>query len=180
MAQWTFDPAHSSAEFSVKHFGVSWVKGRFANLDGKIFFDPDKPDAGGSVEAKIDAKSVWTGDAARDNHLRSKDFFDVDRYPHLTFKSTGVQKARENEYKVKGDLTIRGVTKQVTLETIYLGARPIPSGEGKPPVTRAGFSAKTTINRHDFGVSWDMPLGIGLTTVGGEVDITLNIEAVRI
>lgn len=179
MAQWNIDPPHSSAEFSVKHMGVAWVKGRFTKIMGIITFDPDAP-LEGSVVAEIPAESIWTGDEARDNHLRSKDFFDVQNHPKITFKSTRVEKGMGEKYNIRGDLTMRGVTKPVVLETTFLGAQEIPAAqEGKPPTHRAGFTGKTMINRHDFGIAWDMPAGPGIKVAGGEVDITLNIEAVK-
>ena len=177
MAQWKFDPPHSSAEFSVRHLGVAWVRGRFMKMSGLADFELDNPEVG-SVEVSIDAASINTGDEKRDNHLRSADFFDVAREPVITFKSTSVKKGEGAQYEVTGDLTMRGITKSVALVLTFLGSRAIPSGEGAAE-TRAGFMAKITINRHDFGISWDMPLAMGVTMVGGEVDVTLNVEAIK-
>lgn len=177
MAKWNIDPIHSSVEFSVRHLGVAWVRGRFLKFEGSADFDPEHPERG-SIEAKIEASSISTGDDKRDGHLKSPDFFDVEKYPYVIFKSTKVEKANGNKYKVTGDLTIRDVTKPAVLDVEFFGAREIPTGEGTSD-TKAGFSAKTTINRHDFGISWDMPAGEEATTVGGEVDVTINIEAVK-
>lgn len=176
--QWKFDPAHSSAEFSVRHLGIAWVKGRFTEVSGSAEFDPNNPEKS-FWQTEIEGKSIWTGDNSRDNHLRSKDFFDVENHPQITFKSTKVEKVQDNEFKITGNLTMRGITKPVTLAVEYLGVREIPSVDGKTLTTRSGFSAKTTVNRHDFKISWDAPAGVGATTVGGEVDITINIEAIK-
>lgn len=177
MSKWDFDPVHSSVEFSVRHLGVSWVRGRFMKFEGSASFDPKNPETG-SVEAKIDASSISTGNEKRDGHLKSKDFFDVEDHPFITFRSAGAEKTGENQYKVSGELTMRGVAKPVVLNVEFFGAREIPSGEGQSEI-RAGFTAKTTVNRHDFGVSWDAPAGEGATMAGGEVDVTVNIEAVK-
>lgn len=177
MTKWKFDSAHSFAEFSVRHLGIAWVKGRFTDVSGSAEFDLNDPEKS-FWQAEIEAKSVWTGDNSRDNHLRSKDFFDVENHSKITFKSTKVEKVRGNEFKITGDLTMRGVMKPVTLAVEYLNTLEIPSSEGKI-TTKAGFSAKTTINRHDFKINWDAPAGNGATTVGGEVDITINVEAIK-
>lgn len=161
----------------MRHLGVAWVRGRFMKMSGMADFELDNPEAG-SVEVSIDAASINTGDEKRDNHLRSADFFDVAREPVITFKSTSVKKVGGEQYEVTGDLTMRGITKSVVLALTFLGSREIPSGEGVAE-TRAGFAAKTTVNRHDFGISWDMPVAMGVTVVGGEVDVTLNVEAIK-
>ncbi|MCH8748149.1 YceI family protein [Patescibacteria group bacterium] len=176
--KWVIDPAHSSVEFSVKHMGIAWVKGRFTEFEAEANFDSQDP-AGGSIQADIKTDSIWTGDEGRDNHLRGEDFFDVANHPSITFKSTKIEAAGDGSYKITGDVTIRGITHPVVFEGSYSGAREIPSGEGKEPVTRAGFTVKTTINRHDFKVSWDAPAGEGATTVGGEVEVNLNIELLQ-
>ncbi len=172
---WTIDPTHSMIEFAVKHLGVSWVKGRFTKVEGKAQFDHDNP-AKGSVEASIKTASIWTGDEGRDRHLRSADFFDAEHHPAITFKSTGIEKAGGQEYKISGNLTMRGVTRPVVLVALFLGVRKIPSGEGKEPSVVAGVSAKTVLNRHDFNISWDMPSGEGVTAVAGEVEVNLDIR----
>lgn len=177
MSKWTIDPIHSSVEFSVKHLGVAWIRGRFLKFEGSADFDPENPE-NGSVEAKIDASTIATGNEKRDAHLKGSDFFDVEKHPYVIFKSTKAEKADGNKYKVSGELTMRGIVKPVVLDVEFLGAREIPSGEGKSE-TRAGFMAKTTINRHDFGISWDAPAGEGATMAGGEVEVSVNIEAVR-
>lgn len=161
----------------MRHLGVAWVRGRFMKMSGMADFELASPETG-SVEVSIDAASISTGDEKRDNHLRSADFFDVVQNPLITFKSTSVKKVEGEQYEVLGDLTMRGITKSVILALTFLGSREIPSGEGAAE-TRAGFAAKATLNRHDFGISWDMPVAMGVTVVGGEVDVTLNVEAIK-
>ena len=141
MTQWNIDSSHSSVEFSVKHFGVSWVKGRFAKIEGNAIFDLKNPETGGSLTVEIKMNSIWTGDEARDNHLRSKDFFDVEKYPLAIFKSASIENVRNNEYKIAGDLTLRGITHPVVLEGSFLGMHEVPSGKDKELIMRAGFSA---------------------------------------
>jgi polyisoprenoid-binding protein YceI len=174
--KWYIDNTHSSVEFSVRHMGIAWVRGRFLKFEGTADFDPQNLEAG-LVEVKIDASSISTGNEKRDDHLRSPDFFDVQNHPLITFKSMKVNKAGKN-YRVSGDLTMRGVTKPVTLEVEFFGVREIPSGDGKSEM-RAGLSAKTVLNRHDFGVNWDAPAGEGASMAGEEVEVTINIELVK-
>jgi polyisoprenoid-binding protein YceI len=159
---------------------VTNVRGHFKNVRGTITFDPENPrDA--SVEVTIDATGIWTGEAARDAHLQSADFLDVENYPTITFKGNEVQLIGENEAKLTGDLTIRGVTRKVTLDVRYLGQWQTPwweDGVDKGPKTRAGFVATTTIDRHDFGVSWNAPLEKDGIVVGNKVEITIDAEAI--
>lgn len=173
MARWTFEPGHTAAEFSVRHMMGTYVRGHFKNVRGTLEFDPENP-ANSRVEVEMDAAGLWTGEAERDEHLRSEDFLDVARHPKITFRSTRVEPVAGNEYKVTGDLTIRGVTKPVVLEVRYLG-------EGRSPLkdTRAGFAGKTVIDRHDFGVSWNSDMESGGVVVGHEVLITIDAEAIQ-
>ena len=160
---------------------VTWVRGSFKNVRGRLRFDPQDP-AAGSVEIEMDASGIWTGEAARDDHLRSADFLDVQGYPTITFKSRKVQSAGKNKFDVTGDLTIRGITKPVVLSTEYLGEWETPwweDGVDKGPKTRAGFTATTKINRNDFKVSWNSTLDKGGVVVGDEVFITIDAEAIR-
>lgn len=173
MTQWTFDPAHSNADFAVKHMMVTTVRGGFKEVSGTLDFDPANP-ASASVEATIKTASVWTGVVDRDNHLRSADFFDVENYPEMTFKSTKVQMTGKNTAKVTGDLTIRGVTKPVTLDVEFLGEQK-NLWTGQPIL---GFSAETKINREDWGLNWNMALEAGGWLVGKDVKISLDVEAV--
>ena len=179
--QWDFEPGHSAAEFRCRHMMVTWVRGHFKNIRGFLNFNPEDPSRA-SVRAEIDAKAIWAGEPDRDAHLRSADFLDVEHHPKITFVSTGVEVLGQHEYRVKGDLTIRGVTRPVTLDLQYLGQWETPyweEGVDKGPMVRAGFVATTTINRHDYGVSWNAPLDKGGVVVGDEVGITIDVEAIR-
>ncbi len=168
---WTVDPSHSSVEFVVRHLVVSKVKGRFGAFEGTINLDPENPVAS-SVEVTIQVASIDTGDEQRDGHLKSSDFFELDRFPTITFRSTGVQ-AAGSDYQVEGELTVKGVTKPVTLSLEYNGTSADPWGG-----TRAGFSAETEINRRDFGLDFDVKLDTGSALVGEKIKIQLEVEAI--
>jgi polyisoprenoid-binding protein YceI len=170
---WKIDAAHSHVEFAVKHLMISTVKGRFAEVEGEIVLDDTNP-ANSRVEAKIPAASINTHEAQRDGHLRSADFFDADNYPYLTFTSSRVEPKGSDEFTIYGDLTIRGVTRPVALEGEYAGSTQTPFG-----TTVAAFSAKTKINRKDYGLNWNAALETGGVLVGDDVKISLEIEAVR-
>jgi len=178
---WEFEPGHSAAEFCCRHMMVTWVRGHFKNLKGRVDFDAGDP-ARASVETDIDAASLWTGEADRDTHLRSPDFLDAASHPRLSFRSRSVAVLSAHEFRVQGDLTIRGVTKPVVLDTRYLGEWETPYWEGgvdKGPMIRAGFNATTVIDRRDFGIVWNGALDRGGIVVGNEVHITLDVEAIR-
>jgi len=180
MAKWTFEPGHTAAEFRARHMMVTWVRGHFKNIHGTLEFEPENPSVS-CVEAVIDAKGIWTGEPERDTHLRSADFLDVEKYPEIRFRGREVELLGERDGKVTGELTIRGVTRRVTLEVRWLGSWQTPwweDGVDKGPKTRAGFVATTRINRHDFGVSWNSALDKGGIVVGNEVEITLDAEAI--
>jgi polyisoprenoid-binding protein YceI len=180
MAKWTFEPGHTAAEFCARHMMVTYVRGCFKNVRGALVFDPTNP-RDSSVEATIDARGLWSGEPDRDAHLRSADFLDADNYPEITFKGSQVEITGDHDYKVTGDLTIRGVTRPVILNVRYLGQWQTPWWEGavdKGPKTRAGFVAETEINRHDFGVSWNSTLDRGGIVVGNIVQITIDAEAI--
>ena len=171
---WKLDPAHSSAEFKVKHMMISNVKGTFSGLSGTLT-ENTLDSTLSSVEASVDISTVNTGDAQRDGHLKSADFFDVEKYPTITFKSTNVERKGEDEYRVTGDLTIHGVTKPVTL------AVEGPTAPGKDPWgnTRIGLSATTKINRKDFGLGWNAALETGGFLVGEDVQITIEAQFIK-
>ena len=180
MAKWTFEPGHTAAEFCARHMMVTYVRGHFKDVHGSLNFDPKDP-AKSSVEVTIDARKIWTGEPARDAHLRSADFLDADHFPVITFRGQKVTVIGEVDYRVTGELTIRGVTKPVELDVHYLGQWETPwweEGVNKGPKTRAGFVAKTSINRHDFGVSWNDVMDKGGIVVGNIVDITIDAEAI--
>ncbi len=180
MPKWIFEPGHTAAHFSARHMMVTHVRGHFPNVRGALVFDPADP-AAASVEAVIDAAGIWTGEPERDAHLRSADFLAVEKYPEITFKSERVEMIGASDAIVAGQLTIRGVTRAVALETHWLGRWQTPwweDGVDKGPKTRAGFTATTSINRHNFGVSWNSALDFGGVVVGSIVEITLDAEAI--
>lgn len=179
MEKWTFEPGHTAAEFRARHMMVTWVRGHFKNVHGTMEFDPENP-ARSSLEVTMNAKEIWTGEPERDAHLRSADFLDAENHPTITFKGNQVEQTGCNNYKVTGDLTIRGVTRKATLDVRYLGQWKTPFWEGgvdKGPITRAGFLANAVINRHDFGVSWNDTMEKGGLVVSNEVFITIDVEA---
>ncbi|MBV2169632.1 MAG: YceI family protein [Bdellovibrio sp.] len=170
MSTWQIDPAHSSANFSVKHMMIAKVHGGFEKVSGTLHYDPSDITKA-SIEASIDATSINTREAQRDGHLKSADFFDVEKYPTLNFKSKKVEKDGE-DLKVTGDLTIHGVTKEVVL------AVEGPTAEMKDPYgnIKIGISATTKIKRKDFGLTWNAALEAGGVLVGDDVAISLDIQ----
>ncbi len=171
---WMIDKSNSEADFSVKHMGISTVHGSFRGVSGVIKFEAGNPGVW-SVEATIDVGTVDTGVAARDNHLKSADFFEVAKYPTMTFKSTSV-KAEGSAYLITGDLTLHGVTKPVTLTLESPGNEQV--GMDAKSVHR-GFKGTTTLSRQDFGLKWNGTLKSGEAVIGNEVKIELDIEAIR-
>ncbi len=176
MTTWTLDPAHSSANFSSRHMMVTTVRGQFkGGVTGTINFDPANP-AAASVEATIQAASIETGVADRDNHLRSADFLDAASHPAISFKSTKVEPTGETSAKITGNLTIRGVTREVVVNADFIGVAK-SAFDGKD---RAGFEGTATINREDFGLTWNVALEAGGVLVGKEIKITLDVEAMPV
>ena len=173
ISTWVLDPVHSIAEFAVKHMMVSTVKGRFRGLDGTLTID-EATLINSSVTASIDVASIDTGQPDRDAHLRSDDFFGADQFPRITFRSTRVERKSDEEWKVTGDLTIRDVTRPVTLDTEFEGE--VIDAYGK---RRAAMTATTQISRKEFGLKWNALLETGGAVVGDTVKITLHIAAVR-
>lgn len=170
---WQIDSSHTSVEFTVRHMMISNVKGQFQKTTGTIAADGNDP-ASAKIDVAIDASSVDTRVERRDAHLKSPDFLDVEKYPTITFKSTKVEAAGPNKWKMTGDLTLHGVTKPVVLDV---------EGSG-PPIqvmgnTRAGASATTKIKRSDFGLIWNKALETGGVLVGDEVAISIDVEAVK-
>jgi polyisoprenoid-binding protein YceI len=170
MTTHTIDKAHSEATFQVRHL-LTKVRGRFSDFEGIIEYDANNPERS-SVKATIQATSIDTNEPDRDTHLRSADFFDVGVYPTLTFTSTRVTKKGAESFDVLGDLTIHGVTRPVTLHVSFLGKAKDPWGN-----ERLGFEAETTINRKDFGLTWNAALETGGFLVGDEVKISLSVQA---
>ncbi len=168
------DPAHSSVHFSVRHMMLSNVRGEFGKVSGTVKYDPQNPESS-SVEATIDARSINTRDAQRDSHLKSADFLDVEKFPTLTFRSKKVQITSSNGGKVIGDLTLHGVTREVTLNVEG------PTQEVKDPwgKQRIGASATAKLNRKDFGLTWNAALEAGGVMVGDEVKIEMDLELTR-
>ena len=171
-SDWQIDPSHSTAQFSVRHMMVSNVRGEFGKLSGQVQLD-DADLTKSSVEATIDATSINTREPMRDAHLKSPDFFDVAKYPTLTFKSTQVKKAG-NKLAVTGELTMHGVTRPVTLDVQLTQEVKSPFGD-----TRRGASATGKINRKDFGLNWNKAIEAGGVLVGEEVTLTIDVELVK-
>jgi polyisoprenoid-binding protein YceI len=170
---WNIDAAHSVAEFKVKHMMISNVKGQFAKVSGVLTLDESNL-ANSRVDALIEVSSVATGDPQRDAHLKSADFFDVEKFPTMSFKSTNVSVVGDGELAVEGNLSIRDITRKVTFSVEG------PTPEGKDPWgnTRRGLSATTKINRKDFGLTWNAALETGGILVGEDVTITIEAELI--
>jgi polyisoprenoid-binding protein YceI len=171
---WNIDPAHSMAEFKVKHMMIANVKGHFSKVSGALFLDESEL-ANSRIEASIEAASVHTRDEQRDAHLKSADFFDVEKFPTLLFKSKNIGIVRDGELSVDGDLTIHGVTRNVR----FTVEGPTPPAKDPWGNTRVAISASTKINRKDFGLTWNAALETGGILVGDEVTITLDVEFVK-
>lgn len=173
---WTIDPAHTSVEFSATHMMITTVRGRITDVRGAITVDEQSP-ARSSVQVELGAKSLSTGVEQRDQHLHSADFLDAENYPTISFKSRRIEGARAQEgarFKVTGDLTIRGTTREVTLDTTY-------EGRGKDPWggERLSFSATTRIDRREFGLTWNQALEAGGILVSNEIRLTIDAQAVK-
>jgi len=166
---WQIDPSHSAVTFSVRHLMVSKVRGRFGSVSGTITIGENE--ATSSVDADIDVATISTDDEKRDQHLRSADFFDVERFPTMTIRSTEVGGDGDG-WSIAGDVTIRDVTQRVVFELELGGVSQDPWGN-----TKAGFSASTTINRKDFGLGWNAPLETGGVVVGDKIQVEVDIEA---
>lgn len=169
---WDIDLTHSNLGFSVRHLVISKVHGRFARWTGSLTIDDVRPERS-QVEVRIEAASIDTHEPQRDAHLRSADFFDTDKYPEITFRSTRIEKAGADRYQLGGDLTISGVARPVLLDVETLGRTKDPWGG-----ERVGFSARTTIDRRDFGLVWNQALETGGVVVGDKVEVSIEIEAV--
>lgn len=168
------DPAHSAAQFKVRHMMIANVKGEFTKISGSASYDPSNPSAG-QIQAVIDASSISTRDEQRDGHLKSADFFDVARFPTITFQSSKVVPSGPGSFEVLGDLTIHGVTRPATLMVEEV------TPEAKDPwgAVRRGATAKTKVNRKDFGLHWNVALEAGGFLVGDDIEITIDVELIR-
>jgi len=171
--QWKLDPTHTAVEFSAKHLMITTVKGRITDIEGSIYTDERDP-KNSSVEVTLKATSLDTRTDQRDQHLRSADFLNVEKYPEIKFRSTKIEGDRQ-EFKLTGDLTIRDVTRPITLDVTFEGRTKDPWGG-----ERVGFSASGKIDRRDFGLTWNQLLETGGVAVGNEIKIGLEIEAVRV
>ncbi|MBU8898055.1 polyisoprenoid-binding protein [Corallococcus sp. H22C18031201] len=168
---WNIDTTHTGIHFSVRHMVVAKVRGSFQQFSGTLNLDESNPTAS-SVAVDIQTSSINTGVAQRDNHLRSADFFDAEKFPTMRFVSTKVEKAGGHGLRVTGNLTIRDITREVVLETEQLGVAKDPWGNLK-----AAFEAKTSIDRREFGLTWNQALEAGGVLVGERIDITLEVQA---
>jgi polyisoprenoid-binding protein YceI len=173
LEKWEIDSSHSGIHFSVRHMVVAKVRGQFARWSG-TFVAEDGDLARAKANVAIDASSIDTGVAERDAHLKSSDFLDVASFPDITFKSNGVEKLSDETLRVSGELTIRGVTREVVLDVEYAGRTKDPWGN-----ERAGFTAKTALDRKDFGLTWNQVLEAGGVMVGDRVTIEIEVEAVK-
>jgi len=170
---WKIDPAHSEINFTVRHMMISNVRGRFEKFSGTVDFVEDNPTQS-TVDVQIEAASINTKESARDAHLKSPDFFNVEQYPYLIFKGKKAELLDANHGRITGDLTIRDVTKEVVLDVEYAGQAKNPWG-----MVSAGFSASTTINRKDWGLTWNVGLETGGVLVSDEVKISIEVEIVK-
>ena len=170
---WAIDPQHSQVGFEVKHMMFAKVRGSFDTLEGTVEVPTDGDLEGARVEAVIDAASINTGQDDRDEHLRSEDFFDVEQFPELRFEGHTVERKGEDELVLKGDLTIRDVTREVELQVTELGSGTDPWGN-----ERMGFSASTEIDRREFGLTWNQALEAGGVLVGNDIEISLDVQVV--
>lgn len=169
---YAFDFTHSSVGFTVRHMVVSKVHGKFAKWGGTLNLDTADLTQS-SVDVQIETASIDTGVGQRDDHLRSPDFFDAPSHPLMTFKSRRVERAAGDEYRIIGDLTIRGTTKEVALTTEFGGQQKSPWGD-----VRVGFSGKTSVDRRDFGLTWNKAIEAGSFVVGDKIEITIEVEAI--
>jgi polyisoprenoid-binding protein YceI len=169
---WTIDPTHSHVGFSVKHMMVTTVRGQFKTYSGNVQLDTEDFTRS-RFEGSVEVSSIDTGNADRDNHLRNNDFFDAPNHPQITFRSTGVERRSDSDYVVRGDITIRGITKPVALDVEYHGTSKNPYGK-----TVAGWSARGSLQRKDFGVSFNAVLETGGVAVADKVTLELDLQAV--
>ena len=170
---YTIDPSHSHIGFGARHAMVTKVRGQFKDFIGSGYFDVENP-TNSTLQVSIQTASIDTGNSDRDSHLRSNDFFSMDEFPQITFVSTAFDRADAETYRVTGDLTIKAVTKSITLDLEYTGAAVDPYNN-----QRIGFEAKTTINRKDWGVNWNAALEAGGVLVGEKISLEFEISAIR-
>jgi polyisoprenoid-binding protein YceI len=182
MATWIFEPGHTEAEFRARHMMVTWVRGLFKDVHGRLEFDWDSCLAT-TFEGAMDATKLWTGEPERDAHLRSADFFDVENHPTIDFSGHFTKRTGDMHFKAESELTIRGTTRTIPLDVAYLGQWMTPfwvGDENRGTMRRIGFEAHTEVNRHDFGVSWQDELPGGGVVASDEIEITLDVEAIHL
>ena len=172
MTKWIIDPDHPGAAFSVRHMMIANVRGQFCKVGGTVYFDPLNITSS-SIELSIDASSIFTGIQKRDDHLKSADFFDVDKYPTISFISTRVHSVNGNKAQVNGDLTVHGITRQITVSVEFSGPVDDPLGDG----SSMGFAVSAIINREDYGIMWNQPMANNGIMVSREVQLFIDLEA---
>jgi polyisoprenoid-binding protein YceI len=180
MSTWIFEPGHTEAEFRARHMMVTWVRGLFKDVHGSMELDWDRC-LEATFQGEMDATRLWTGEPDRDEHLRSADFFDVANHPRITFSGRLTERVGDTHFKADTDLTIRGVTRSVALDVAYLGQWESPfwvGDENRGSMRRTGWEARTTVDRHDFGVSWQDELPGGGVVVSNDIQLTLDVEAI--
>ena len=180
MTSWMFEPGHTEIGFRARHMMVTWVQGFFKDVHGQLEFEWESC-LEASFEGRADARKLWTGEPTRDAHLRSADFFDVENHPEITFSGRLVERLGATHFKAEADVTIRGNRRPVAFEVAYLGQWEAPfwwREENLGTLRRIGFEGHTTVNRHDFGVSWQDELPGGGRVASDEIEVTLDVEAI--
>jgi polyisoprenoid-binding protein YceI len=181
MAVWIFEPGHTAIEFRARHMMVTWVRGQLKNVRGRVDFDWDEC-LRTTFEGEVDASALYTGEPTRDSHLRSADFFDAENHPRVTFTGRLVDRVGDTDFKAIAEVTIRGNTATVPFDVSYLGQWETPywvGDENRGTMRRIGFEGRTTVNRHEFGVSWQDELPGGGRVVSDHVDVILDVEAIH-
>jgi polyisoprenoid-binding protein YceI len=178
---WIFEPGHTEVGFRARHMMVTWVRGLFKDVHGRLDFDWETC-LESTFEGVIDVTKLWTGEPARDAHLRSADFFDVENHPKITFSGRLTERTGASHFKASAEVTIRGNTRPVEFDVAYLGEWQTPWWEGdenRGTMRRIGFEGRTTVNRHDFGVSWQDQLPGGGVVASDEIELVLDVEAIH-
>jgi polyisoprenoid-binding protein YceI len=182
MTTWIFEPGHTEAEFRARHMMVTWVRGMFKDIHGRMEFDWDTC-LDSTFSGEIDATKLWTGEPERDAHLRSADFFDVENHPKINFEGELTERVGDTQFKAAADLTIRGTTQSVPIDAVYLGGWNTPfwvGDENRGDMRRAGWEASARLDRHAFGVSWQDELPGGGRVVSDEIELALDIELIAL
>ena len=182
MATWIFEPGHTEVGFRARHMMVTWVRGLFKDIHGRLEFEWDDC-LSSTFEGHIDATRVWTGEPIRDEHLRSADFFDVENHPKIAFRGRLLERTGDIHFKAVADVTIRGTTRPVGIDVTYLGQWETPfwvGDENRGSMRRIGFEGRTRVDRHEFGVSWQDELPGGGRVVSDEIEVVLDVEAIHL